>query len=301
MTVSLPEIEHKFDQRLRLHLKRYYVDTLGLGRVEERIAYRFSEENVEQARLETFLEHIGWNKPLVDTRMLVVGSGWGGMVCAAQRMGINVSGLDVDADEIEISILRCLKNGLQPPDIINCPAEKMAFEDNTFNLVYCFSVIEHVCDVEKTLKEIYRVLKDDGYAYIQAPNYSIPWEGHYKMVLPIFLGKSLCKTILKLRGRNTEFLDTLNFTKKSLILNFLQRIGMPQLEEWNIANETNKKRPTSNQTFSSSSKSLIQRLYEDPDKYIGRVMFFIIKKFGLSNIYSICKKSKNKQLIKIVN
>ena len=46
----------------------------------------------------------------------------------------------------------------------------LAFSDNTFNLVYCYHVLEHVADHNAVLKDIYRVLKPGGILYIGFPN-----------------------------------------------------------------------------------------------------------------------------------
>lgn len=43
---------------------------------------------------------------------------------------------------------------------------KIPLEDNKFSLVTCFMVLHHVKDLDKALKEIYRVLKPGGYLLI---------------------------------------------------------------------------------------------------------------------------------------
>ncbi|WP_286746786.1 class I SAM-dependent methyltransferase [Roseivirga sp. UBA1976] len=43
------------------------------------------------------------------------------------------------------------------------------FEDNTFDVVFCNHVMEHVEDDIKAMSEIYRVLKKGGWAIIQSP------------------------------------------------------------------------------------------------------------------------------------
>ena len=43
------------------------------------------------------------------------------------------------------------------------------FEDNTFDVVFCNHVLEHVKDDVQCMKEIRRVLKSDGFALCQSP------------------------------------------------------------------------------------------------------------------------------------
>lgn len=49
-------------------------------------------------------------------------------------------------------------------------AEKLEFDDDTFDVVICSELIEHLPKPEKCLTEIYRVLKTNGLAVITTPN-----------------------------------------------------------------------------------------------------------------------------------
>ena len=45
----------------------------------------------------------------------------------------------------------------------------MSFPDETFDVVLCLHVLEHVLDDRKAMKELYRVLKPNGWGIIQSP------------------------------------------------------------------------------------------------------------------------------------
>ena len=49
-------------------------------------------------------------------------------------------------------------------------AENLPFDDKYFDMVAAFEIIEHVTDYQKTLKEVFRVLKNNGYLFISSPN-----------------------------------------------------------------------------------------------------------------------------------
>lgn len=49
-------------------------------------------------------------------------------------------------------------------------AHKLPFVDKSFDAVFCLETLEHVEDPEKVISEMYRVLKDDGYAVILVPS-----------------------------------------------------------------------------------------------------------------------------------
>ncbi|TDL99329.1 MAG: SAM-dependent methyltransferase [Flavobacteriaceae bacterium] len=45
----------------------------------------------------------------------------------------------------------------------------LPFEDNRFDVVFCNHVLEHIKDDQKAISEIYRVLKNKGWAILQVP------------------------------------------------------------------------------------------------------------------------------------
>ncbi|MGB3019514.1 MAG: class I SAM-dependent methyltransferase, partial [Ignavibacteria bacterium] len=50
------------------------------------------------------------------------------------------------------------------------PGEKIPFEDKFFDKILCSEVVEHVLDPREVLKEMSRVLKDDGILSLSIPN-----------------------------------------------------------------------------------------------------------------------------------
>lgn len=49
-------------------------------------------------------------------------------------------------------------------------AHNLPFENNTFDAVYCLETLEHVEDPIRVIKEMYRVLKDEGYVVVLVPS-----------------------------------------------------------------------------------------------------------------------------------
>lgn len=50
-----------------------------------------------------------------------------------------------------------------------CDVQKMPFKDNTYDIVICNHVLEHVPDDMKAMKEILRVIKPGGFSIMQVP------------------------------------------------------------------------------------------------------------------------------------
>ena len=48
---------------------------------------------------------------------------------------------------------------------------KTTFEDNTFDIIFCSRVLEHIEDDKKAMRELFRILKPNGFAILQVPLY----------------------------------------------------------------------------------------------------------------------------------
>jgi SAM-dependent methyltransferase len=55
------------------------------------------------------------------------------------------------------------------PGDIKIDITDIKFEDNSFDIIICCHVLEHVLDDKKAMKEIFRVLKPGGFAILQVP------------------------------------------------------------------------------------------------------------------------------------
>lgn len=103
-----------------------------------------------------------------NSAFLDVGCGTGySMVKAKSQKNCNVSGIDPNPGQhgvgrfsAELNLSPYIKQGF---------SEKIPFEDNSFDVVYSSHVLEHVSDEIQSLKEMKRVLKDDGILIIGMP------------------------------------------------------------------------------------------------------------------------------------
>jgi ubiquinone/menaquinone biosynthesis C-methylase UbiE len=68
-------------------------------------------------------------------------------------------------------------------DIVAAEAEKLPFNDNTFDLIFCSHVLEHVNDEQQSLREMKRVLKNDGVLIIGMPTSSMAWINFFTELL----------------------------------------------------------------------------------------------------------------------
>ncbi|EHQ07537.1 class I SAM-dependent methyltransferase [Leptonema illini] len=215
----------EIDDAMSQYYQAYYRDILGLSDFRERIERRLREEEIFAKPV---IDHL-MNFINVDVRskkILVIGAGTGAEFIYFHRLGADCYGVEPSAEGCSIIRKKAEIQGIDPSRIIQGGAEKLPFTDQSFDLVYCFTVLEHVNDVRQSIDEAVRVTKKGGYLYFNMPDYRQWWEGHYKMNLPMFLPRWLIRFILVLRGRNPGFLYTLNMVNAKQIKKIVRRLSV---------------------------------------------------------------------------
>lgn len=199
--------EH-LQEKIVAYYTRYYRDTLGIPEWSALANARATEERDEERRVARLEKLTG---ALAGKRVLSVGCGTGGFTVVAAQHGAQVVGLDPDAEAVAIAQEKAQLEGLDPHHFVVGVAERLPFPDRSFDLVQCYTVLEHVQHVAGSIAEMLRVTKTDGVLYLHSPNYLRWYEGHYKLLWPPLLPKPLGRFYLRLRGRPSRFLDSLNY------------------------------------------------------------------------------------------
>ena len=220
---------------LNKNLKRYYFDELGLSDYQQRI-----NDIAERKVAKSIFNRIANFYPIDGRKILEVGSGWGGICVEFAHAGGIVTGIEPDKEELQISRLLDQIEGTGI-DFIHGYGENLPFVDNSFDIVICNSVIEHVADVSVVISEMMRVLKSGGFIYLSTPNYLFPFEAHYKILFPPLLPRFLAKIDLRLRGRNPSFIRNINYITTFRIFSELKKfnvkienLGVKKLEKSRI-------------------------------------------------------------------
>ncbi len=213
----------EFNAAIERHLEHYYWDSLGLYDWRLRIASRKAELVRARANLRAIEQTASFD--FSGKRVLDIGCGWGGNVVAAAQMGAVSTGCDIDAEVLEVARLRGRVSGVSL-ELIESPAEKLAFADNEFDYVQSVCVLEHVDHVERAVFEMVRVLKPGGIGFVHAPNYWLPVEPHYKILFPPKCPRLLAKAYLRLLARPCKFIDTVNYVDAGMLRGFLEGFGV---------------------------------------------------------------------------
>ena len=122
-----------------------------------------------RAILESFLDSICSRVPTSDSqpRILDVGCGTGANLEMLSQYG-EAEGVDVSDDALEF----CRKKGLKAHKGL---AEKLPYEDESFDLTTALDVVEHLDDDIAGLKEMHRVTKRGGYSLLFVPAFMWLW------------------------------------------------------------------------------------------------------------------------------
>jgi ubiquinone/menaquinone biosynthesis C-methylase UbiE len=121
-------------------------------------------------RLSLMQTFAGWQ----GKRVLDVGCGTGAYTMEIAKEADSVIGVD-----ITMRFLRAYQQhsaGLVPP--IRGASERLPFPDKSFDVIVCIETLEHVNDERETLRDMRRVLCDDGALLLAIPNKRYLFETH---------------------------------------------------------------------------------------------------------------------------
>lgn len=169
-------------------------------------ADRIWQERVQADRLAQIERYGG---KVEARRVLDLGSGMGGLSVALALAGAFPLAYEYNPAYCEITKLRAARYDLDLP-VINGVGEALPFADESFELVTCWDVLEHVQDPERLISEIARVLRPGGRVLITAINRFAWRDPHYHMPLLNWLPRAVAERIIESLGRgkgDTAFTD----------------------------------------------------------------------------------------------
>jgi ubiquinone/menaquinone biosynthesis C-methylase UbiE len=110
----------------------------------------------------------------------------------------SVTGIDIDEHAIAYAKKTYQKSNLEfrVADALDLP-----FENNSFDVVVCSHVYEHVADPHRMFSEIHRVLQPGGVCYFSAGNRLMWNEPHYNLPLLSVLPRPLAHIYIRLAGK----------------------------------------------------------------------------------------------------
>ena len=131
----------------------------------------------EWGNIEGSVEYVKCKSIPRDSKLLDIGCNTGSTIFNLHQYGFtNVYGVDVEKNSINLG--RELYAQISDR-LVDYDGVKLPFEDNSFDVVTMFDVIEHITNIDRFIREeVRRVLTGRGILLFQTPNKytNIPWE-----------------------------------------------------------------------------------------------------------------------------
>lgn len=97
-----------------------------------------------------------------ESRLCDIGCGNGLFLRVLARECASVTGIDLNADMLAEARAMIARDGIENAKLIRGSAGALPFRDASFDVVYCFSTLLLLPDVDKALSDMIRILRDGG-------------------------------------------------------------------------------------------------------------------------------------------
>lgn len=134
-------------------------------------------------------------KCIKNSKILDIGTGSGAIACEIGKISKNVYSVDI-RDE------RVIKNNYIFRKI---KSKYLPFRDKEFDIVVSNHVMAHVKNDDAHLKEISRVMKNNGIAYLSMLNRLWPFEPNFRLLFLSWLPKKLADAYVKIAGKGNHY------------------------------------------------------------------------------------------------
>jgi SAM-dependent methyltransferase len=164
--------------------------------------YDSATRSIKAKKIEKILRDFSKND-LSQCRCLEIGCSTGMNTNYLSELFADCIGNDIDSDAVTFGNLHKKSNG----DFFIGDAMMLPFRTGMFDVILCNHVYEHVPDSEQLMKEIIRLLKNDGFCYFAAGNKYSLIEPHYHLPFLSWLPKALANQYLRLLKRGTVYYE----------------------------------------------------------------------------------------------
>ena len=188
------------------------------------------ERSLEQIQLFEKLTNVS----IKNKTILEVGCGFGmTTTMLAKKYNAQAFGIEPDEKSYKIALKIFDKYNIEKNYLKHGVGEDLPFQDNTFDIVCSFNVLEHTNSPAKVLSESIRVLKKNGYLYFVIPNYGSFWEGHYGILWIPYMPKWLAKLYVKLLFKRPDYyIDTLHLINYFSLKKILKEFNQLEILNW---------------------------------------------------------------------
>lgn len=158
----------------------------------------------KKARTMVAILESGLDKPLSELSAIDVGGSAGIIANYLSDHFARVVGIDLDDAAVDHARGAFKKDNL---DFHVADALSLPFPDDSFGVVICSQVYEHVKDPAKMFDEIFRVLAPGGVCYLSASNRLMWNEPHYDLPLLSVMPRPCAHVYMKLAGKGDFYYE----------------------------------------------------------------------------------------------
>jgi len=143
----------------------------------------------------------------IKTQPLILdfGCGTGELTVLMNKLGFQAIGLDKHRKHLELAKILAKENNLPETTFILNEDNKLPFDDNSFDIIMMFSVLEHLSDavLKWLLPELRRVCR--GIVYLLVPNKLKIGDDHTGLRFVPWMPRWLARMYIKMHGRKNKY------------------------------------------------------------------------------------------------
>lgn len=178
-----------------------------MAETRERQPHAILDAQSRVLKARKIIEVVGRDR-IADARVLDIGTGAGVMASELAKVAREVTGVDVRDQRTTFDGYR----------FVQVEGTTLPFDDRSFDVVLSNHVIEHVGERDdqlRHLREVGRVLADDGVCYLAVPNRWVLLEPHFRLPFLSWIPRPLRDPYVRLAGKG-DFYDCNLPTRGSL-------------------------------------------------------------------------------------
>lgn len=180
--------------------------------------YDKQSRETKAARMIKTLNHFFGKRSLSKMSLLDVGASTGIIDnTLALKIG-RVTGIDIDKTAIAYAKKSFHRKNLH---FAVGDAMNLKFKNNSFDILICTHIYEHVSSPQVLFTELYRVLKPGGVCYLAAMNSLWPIEPHYKLPFLSWLPKTVANIYIKSTNKAERYYESpLNYWQLQTLIKY---------------------------------------------------------------------------------
>ena len=163
--------------------------------LSESVESLYDKQSRENKANKTILILKNYLKDTSSLTLLDIGSSTGIMTKEYAKHFAEVTGVDIDAKAISFASKSYKKDNLK---FIETPIEENTFNDQTFDVITCSHIYEHVPSHTDLIEQIFRLLKPGGVCYFAAGNRFQVLEAHYRLPFLSYFPKRVSNIYIRM-------------------------------------------------------------------------------------------------------